>query len=234
MRKRAAARGLTLIEVMISVAILALVSTLIYGAFDGMSRARTGLARIDDRYHQGRQALARMSRELQSAFLSAHAPTQIANAVRTTVFVGTDSGSNDRVDFTSFSHRRLMRNIHESDQNELSYFLARDPNSRTTDKIDLVRREQREIDLEPTRGGVVSVLAEDALTFDLSYLDATTGMWGDSWDTTQATGQFGRLPLQMRIRLTLRGGEGDRPIKFTTKVPIAMQQALSFATAGSN
>jgi general secretion pathway protein J len=227
MNRHASSRGLTLLEVLVSVGILALVSTLIYGAYDGMARARVGIQRVGDRYHQGRQALARMSRELQSAFLSLHNPQQIAASVRTTIFLGTDAGQSDRIDFTSFSHKRLLRNVHESDQNELSYFIAKDPDFR--DKYDLVRREQREIDLDPTRGGVVSVLAEDAVSFDVQYLEPMSGTWVDSWDSSQPAGQLNRLPLQVRIRLILRGGEGDRPIRLTTKVPISMQSALNFA-----
>jgi general secretion pathway protein J len=224
-KRVATTRGLTLLEVLIAVSILALVCTLVYGAFDGLARAQSGLSQIDERYHQGRQAIARMSRELQSAFLSLHQPQQILASVRTTVFVGTDSGSNDRIDFASFSHRRLMRNSHESDQNELSYFLARDPDR--PDKQDLVRREQREIDLDPTHGGVVSVLAEDALGFDVTYLDSTTGLWIDAWDTTQATGQYNRLPMEIRIRLTLRGVDFKRPLHLATKVSVPMQAALN-------
>ncbi len=229
MNRRASQRGLTLLEVLVAVGILALVSTLIYGAFDGMQRSRTGIARIDERYHQGRQALIRMSHEIESAFLTLHQPQVYANTVRTTIFLGTDGGTSDRVDFTSFSHQRLLRNVHESDQNELSYFMGRDPDR--SDKYDLLRREQREIDLEPTKGGVVSVLCEDVTTFDVQYLDPTTDTWLDSWDSSQMTtqAQFNRLPFQVRIRLVLRGGEGDRPIKLMTKVSPGLQAALAFA-----
>ncbi len=228
-RRRGSERGLTLLEILVSVAILALVSTLIYGAFDGMQRSRTGLERIDDRYHQGRQALARMSRELQAAFLSVQQPQLLAASVRTTLFLGTDSGSSDRVDFTSFSHQRLMRNVHESDQNELSYFMGRDP--QRADKYDLLRREQREIDLDPTKGGVVSVLCEDVTVFDVQYLEPLTDTWMDSWDSSQVSSQytFNRLPFQVRIRLVLKGGEGDRPIKLMTKVAVGIQAPLTFA-----
>ncbi len=213
LKRRASQRGLTLLEVLVAVGILAMVSTLIYGAFDGMQRSRTGIERIDERYHQGRQALVRMSRELQSAFLSLHQPQVYINTVRTTIFLGTDGGTSDRVDFTSFSHQRLMRNVHESDQNELSYFMGRDPDH--SDKYDLLRREQKEIDLEPTKGGIVSVLCEDVTVFDLQYLEPLTDTWLDSWDTSQVTtqAQFNRLPFQVRIKLVLKGGEGDRPIK---------------------
>src|SRR4029078_7574343 len=156
---RARSRGLTLLEVLVSIGILALIATLIYGAFDGMARSRAGLSRIQDRYHQGRGSIARMARELQSAFISLPQPTVVGNAVRLTAFIGKNQGSSDRVDFTSFSHKRLGENLHESDQNELSYFMARDPER--DDKFDLVRREQKEIDLEPTKGGVINVICED-------------------------------------------------------------------------
>ena len=223
---RARARGLTLLEVLVSIGILALISTLIYGAFDGMARSRAGLTKLDDRYQQGRSALARMSRELESAFLSMHQPAQQAQQIRITAFIGKNQGTNDRVDFTSFSHRRLGRDLHESDQNELSYFIARDPDR--SDKYDLVRREQKEIDLDPTKGGVVNVICEDVAEFDLSYLDAVTGEWTETWDSTQAAGQFQRLPMQVKIRMVLRGGVGDRPIKLETRVPIAIQSAITF------
>lgn len=228
MRGRASQRGLTLLEVLVSVGILAMVGTLVYGALDGMQKSRTGIERVGDRYHQGRQAISRMSRELQSAFISLHQPAQIGYAVRTTVFIGTDSGSSDRVDFTSFSHKRLRANVHESDQNEISYFMGRDPDR--NDKYDLLRREEKEIDLEPTRGGAVNVLCEDVTALEIDYLEPSTDTWQSSWDSTQVStqGQYMRLPLQVRIRLTLKGGEGERPIKLMTKVTLGMQTPLNF------
>jgi general secretion pathway protein J len=226
LRRRARSRGLTLLEVLVSIGILALIATLIYGAFDGMARSRAGLTRLDDRYQQGRSALARMSRELESAFLSMHQPPQQSQWIRTTAFIGKNQGTQDRVDFTSFSHRRLGRDLHESDQNELSYFIARDPNR--SDKYDLVRREQKEIDLEPTKGGIINVICEDVTELDFSYLDPITGEWTETWDSTQAAGQFQRLPLQVKIRIVLRGGIGDAPIRLETRVPIAMQAAVTF------
>jgi general secretion pathway protein J len=222
-------RGMTLLEVLVSMAILAMVATLIYGAFDGMQRSRTGITRLDDRYHQGRQAIARMSRELQSAFISLQLPQLLNAAVRTPLFLGTDSGSSDRIDFTSFSHQRLARNAHESDQNELSYFMARDPER--SDKYDLVRREQKEIDVDPTKGGVVNVLCEDVTAFDVQYLEPLNDLWLDAWDSSQQASQYtyNRLPLEVRIILVLKGGEGDRPIRLITKVPLGLQAPLTFA-----
>ena len=226
-RHQARRRGLTLLEIMVSLGVIALIATLIYGALDGMSRSREGLSRIGDRYHQGRTALSRITRELQSAYVSLHIPVNPALVTRATTFVGKDSSREDRIDFTSFAHRRLGRNAHESDQAEISYFIAKDPN--VSGKLDLVRREDVTIDLEPGKGGTVLVVAEDVAEFDLRYYDPVTQQWTDSWDAASATGQLGRLPSQVKVSLVLNHGPGDRPIPFVTKVPIQMQLPLSFA-----
>jgi general secretion pathway protein J len=212
---------------MVAVAILAMVAVLTYGAFDGLSRGKKNLGRVNDRYHQGRAALARMTQELSSAFLSMHQPPTEAQIRRITTFVGTNSSPADRVDFTSFSHRRLVKDSHESDQNEISYFGSPDPN--VSGKVDLARREATMIDLDPRRGGEVDVLAEDIDSFELKYLDATTGMWTDTWDSSQATGQPGRLPFEIKITLALKGGPDGKPVTFTTKMVMPMQAPLSFA-----
>jgi len=220
-------RGLTLLEVMVAVAILAMVSVLIYSAFDGLGRGKKNLGRVNDRYHQGRAALSRISRELSSAFLSVHQPLTEQQFRRLTIFKGTMSSPADRVDFTSFSHLRLVRDAHESDQNELSYFGSPDP--KVSGKLDLARRESPIIDLEPRRGGEVEVLAEDIDHFEVRYLDATTGLWTESWDSSQAIGQPNRLPFEIKLTLALKGGLENKPITFVTKVAMPMQAPLSFA-----
>jgi general secretion pathway protein J len=226
LRRARVPRGMTLFEVLISIGILALIGTLIYGAFDGMSRARAGLTRMDDKYHQGRQALSRITRELESAFVSLHQPTILTNSMHLPVFIGADSDPYDRIDFCSFSHRRVGHDTHESDQNELSYFASTDPYIHG--KTDLGRREQKEIDNDAQHGGVVNVAVEDIQRFDVTYLDPISGDWSTTWDTTQATAQMNRLPLQVKIIIEVRGGPGNQPIRFQTKAPVAMQTALSF------
>jgi general secretion pathway protein J len=225
--RRSRARGLTLLEVMVAVAILAMVAVLTYGAFDGLSRGTKNLGRLNDRFHQGRAALSRITMELSSAFLSMHQPATEQQIRRLTIFAGTNTSPADRIDFTSFSHRRLVKDSHESDQNEISYFGSPDPN--VSGKLDLARRESNMIDLEPKKGGEVNVLVEDIDLFDVKYLDAISGMWTDSWDSSQSTGQPGRLPLEIKITLAIKGGADGKPINFTTKMTMPMQAPLSFA-----
>jgi general secretion pathway protein J len=223
---RARSRGMTLLEIMVSVAILAMVALLIYGAFDSMARGKKGEAMRADRARQGREAVLRLTRELSSAFISMHNPANTALITRATAFIGTSGGTYDRVDFAAFAHRRIVRDSHESDEAEIGYFVARDPD--VEGKMDLVRREQTPIDADPKRGGVVNVVAEDVEEFDLKYLEPLTAQWVDTWDTSQVTGQPSRLPLEISIRLVLKGVPGAPSWIFATKMTMPMQLPLTF------
>jgi general secretion pathway protein J len=234
MSYRPRTRGFSLIEVLISIAILAAITSLLFGAFSALKRSKDGLSRLQDRQREGRLAMARITRELQSAYLSAHMPLNQALLVQKTIFKAERGTPADRVDFTAFANTRLDKNSHVSDQCELSYYGSPNPDGSGTN--DLVRRIDTALDLEPTKGGKVEVLATDIDLFDLQYLDAQTGQWQESWDTTQSTGQPDRLPLQVRVILVLNGGErkaadrGRGTIRLVTKVGLNILAPLTFAT----
>lgn len=228
-RARRNAAGLTLIEILVSLTILAMMSLLIYGAFDSMSRGKKAETLRSDRAREGREASARLVRELQSAFLSQHQPTNVSLVTRNTAFVGQSYSDFDRIDFTTFAHRRIGKESHESDQAEVGYFVVKDPE--VDGKFDLVRREQTPIDIDPLRGGVVSVLAEDIETFDVKYLDPITGNWVETWDTTQITGQPNRLPWEVRVKIALKSVKNSPPFSYTTKTTLPIGQPLNFGFA---
>jgi len=223
LHRRAGARGLTLLEVMVAVAVLTLVSVLVYGAFSTITRGKQTAGQLSERYRVGRLAMTRMTRELSMAFVSMHNAAIPSLNVRVTAF----TGSARRVDFDAFAHRRLMKDAHESDQCELGYFLT--TNAKKNNQQDLVRREQTIIDDQPGKGGVVQVLADDVDTFQLKYLDPTSGLWTEQWDTLSAAGQPNRLPLQVDIFLVLKGGPAGDPIRLHSKSQLFMLQPLAFA-----
>ncbi len=225
-RRRAPARGMTLLEVLVSLGVLAMISLLIYGAFDSMSRGRKGEALRVDRARQGRDAMDRITREISSSFLSMHNPTSQALITRQTAFIATSGQAFDRLDFVSFAHRRVEKDAKESDQAEIGYFVVKDPDKEG--KMDLVRREQANPDFEPKRGGVVNVLAEDIELFDLRFLDPVSSQWLETWDTTQLTGQLNRLPIEVKVTLVLKPVKNSPPFRFITKFMLPMQQPLSF------
>jgi general secretion pathway protein J len=178
------------------------------------------------RHHEIRMGLERMARELSMAFVSAQINSSPALQVVNTAFVGSESGGGSRIDFTSFSHQRLYRDAHESDQNELSYFIADDPDDASIDV--LARREQQRIDDDPRDGGQAQVMIRDVIGFELSYLDPQTGEWVSTWDTTQAAMQPNRLPSQVFIKVTVPNVRGQGPEQtFGTRVSLPLQYALN-------
>jgi general secretion pathway protein J len=220
--------------VLVAIAVLASLSALLFGAFSGLKRTKEGVERINDRQREARLAMARMARELQMAYLSAHEPVPPTRPVQKTIFKAVSGMPGDRVDFTAFAHNRLDRDARESDQTEISYYLA--PNPDKPGEVDLLRRESPIIDLYPEKGGRIEVLATDVDLFDLTFLEPLTIQWLETWDSTQATAQLGRLPTQVSITLVLNGGRRSSrtrqqaPIRLVTKVPLPIQRALTFAT----
>jgi general secretion pathway protein J len=221
--------GITLIEAMIAIAIMGIVASMVWTAFSQTSRTKARVEEDLDRMHVIQMALERMARELSMAYVSTHRPASPALLTVHTAFIGHDHGGRDRVDFTSFSHQRLYRNAHESDQNELSYFVTRDPED--SHRQVLARREQNRIDDDPTRGGQVEIMVRDIESFELEYLDPTSKEWVRSWDTTQGTGQVNRLPSQVRIRLEVAHlRDRNRTYTYGTRASLPMVWALNHAS----
>jgi general secretion pathway protein J len=226
MRSLARSRGMTLLEIMVSMAILAMMSLLIYGAFNSVTRGKTNEAARMERFREGRGAVLRMSRELSSAYLSDHGTKNPSTAARITSFVGTGGMSYNRVDFCAFVHRRTERDAKESDQAEVGYFVVKDPVD--SDVMDLVRREQPAPDTDGRHGGHVDVLARDVEEFTLKYLDPMTGNWLETWDSLSSNGQPNRLPMEVRIVLKLRATTSAPATTYGGRVLIPVLQPLGF------
>jgi len=81
----------------------------------------------------------------------------------------------------------------------------------------------------------VDVLATDIDLFQLRYLDPRTGMWAETWDSTDTISHENELPPYVHVTLVLNGGRrkttgrGQDTLRFETKVQIPMNRALSFA-----
>ncbi len=226
--RRQSTAGITLIEALLAIAILSIVSALVWGGFAQTTRNKKRVEEDLDRYHVVHAALERMQRELSMAYVSAQVNPSPALVTIKTIFASTDHHGGDRIDFTSFSHQRLLRDAHESDQNELSYFVTRHPQDPSRQV--LARREQNRIDDDPRRGGRVEILVEDVLDFQLEFFDPISGEWVDRWDTSQAAGQPNRLPAQVKILLTVPDPHNPgHPRTFGTRARLPMQYALNHA-----
>lgn len=218
---RRAGRAFTLIEVMVAIAVLSMVSISIWAATSQTARTRDVVSESHEMHHQIRIAFELFTRDISSAFLSLHRAQ--LEPTHDTIFLGRDHGSDDRVDFAAFTHQRRYFDVNESDQCEIAYFLADDPD--ISGQMNLVRRESPILDLEPLEGGQYLVLVEDVAELDIQYFDMAMNEWQDEWDTTEVTGSVAMLPHQVRIRLVIFDAQGDK-VTYGTQVAIPMRSAI--------
>lgn len=220
--------GVTLVEVMVSLAIFSLVGTMVYSAFSTTARHKQRVEADLDRHQVVAAALERMARELSMAYVSAQRNPNDSMVTMETAFRGTDHGERDRIDFTSFSHQRLFRNAHESDQNEISYFVTQHPeDSRRTV---LARREQNRPDDNAERGGNVEILLEDVSAFEIEYLEPGDYRWVREWDARSAADHLNVLPEQVKITIEVPNPSNPRQtIRLGTRASLPIRFGLNHA-----
>lgn len=214
--------GLTLMEVALAVSILAVMATLTWGSIARSFDAYETVTDIDKRYHNIRVAMNRMSKELSMAFLTSNRRHRGQERMWQTIFKGEPGTPFAVINFTSFSHQILRADAKESDQCEIAYFGAPDPDDPR--KLNLVRREDPRIDREPEEGGRVYILAEDIKDFKLRFWNPKDEDWTDEWDTEDR--EFaGTLPPFVEITMIIED-ENGKELKFVTKTRINLTREL--------
>ena len=224
-------RGFTLAEAIISITILGLMGTVVFGTFSHAMTARDTGQEITDHYHQVRQAMMRMARELQMAYVSDHRDCDDPRS--DTVFKSESASRGMRLDFTSFSHYKLRADANVSDQNELSYYIDRHPDpppDMDPQAQVLIRREQARVDDEPDEGGLEQVLAENVTNLEFEFYDPKDDDWTDEWDTKNMDYK-GRLPMFVTIKLTVKDPEGEEE-EFVTKTRLHIRRSIRITGTG--
>jgi general secretion pathway protein J len=216
-------RGVTLVEIMIAVAITAIIGALVAGAFQRVHAARELVEAQDDRFSSAQVAMTRLAHELTQAFLSDHYDRKRYREAPT-VFRGKDRGERDELLFATMSHARLVRDAKESDQSVVEYTVEPDPAH--PGEHALYRREKARIDDQPERGGSKQIVCEHVTAFDVQYWDWKRQEWAREWVTSSVERQ-GMLPTRVKVRLGVRMPDGkDR--SFETQARIAIVRPLSF------
>jgi len=215
-------RGFTLVEVLIAMAITAVIGALVVGTFTQANRAGEIVRDQGDRYAASRMALTRLTRELTMAYVSDHYDRTTTNAYRErpTLFVGKE----DSLLFTTLAHERTWLDAKESDEAAVEYTLDDDPAHR--DQKALFRREKVRIDTEADRGGRRDLVAGDVHALRFRFWDPKRNEWVREW-STRSIDHKDDLPYLVRIELETTLADG-RTEKFTTEARIAMTRPLDF------
>lgn len=212
-------RGLTLVEIMIAMAIMALMMMLAWSTIKNASDARVSFEALEERNHEIRIAMARMVHDLEAAHLSTNEDQNVDN--RRTMFIGRDN----ELRFSSFAHLALWADANESDQSVIAYSLDDDREDPSLD--DLYRKELRRPSNEPwaSEPAELDVLLRGVDRLELAYWDWQDKKWQDSWDSTKTDGERNRLPSRVRITVYYKNPRGDE-LKMTTQARLLLQEAL--------
>ncbi|HVK71830.1 MAG TPA: type II secretion system protein GspJ [Kofleriaceae bacterium] len=213
-------RGLTLVEIMIAMGIMALMMMLAWSTIKNASDARVNFEALEERNHEIRLALARVSHDLESAYLSINENTRLDN--RRTMFIG----KSEEVRFSSFGHVSLWADANESDQTVITYFLDDDREDSSLD--DLYRRELRRPsnDAPSEQPAELDVLLRGVDKLQFEYWDWQDKKWQDSWDSTKPDAEGNRLPSRVRITVHYTNPRGDE-LKLSTQARLVLQQPLT-------
>jgi len=214
------ARAFTLIEVMVAMAITAVMGVMVAGAISQVGNASDLTRAQDERYGEARRALSRLSAELAMAFVSEHYDHARFSNGRPTLFKGRE----DDVLFTTMAHVRLFRGAKDSDQAVVEYTIDRDPENRDGDA--LFRREKLRIDEDPEDGGQRELVARNVKRLTLSYWDPPKKEWVREWDTSRVE-RKDDLPTLVRAELEL-ALDGGRTERLSTVARVGITRPLDF------
>lgn len=217
--------GLTLMEIMISIAILAFMMTMAWTSMTSSVEAKDRSELVQERNHEIRVAMNIMVHDISSAYLSLNEDTNQDN--RRTLFIGKSRSPVDELRFSSLGHRVLWADANESEQTLISYAHVADRDDPS--KTNLVRRESRRLSNEPweSEPAEVDILLRDIQRVEFEYFDWHDEEWKDSWNTINADAEKDKLPERVRITVTLEDSEG-KDYQRVTQARILMNETLNF------
>jgi general secretion pathway protein J len=226
------ARGLTLIEIMISLAVMTMMVVSVWSTFKGTLQGMETTEEAQKKYSIIRNGLSRLEAELTMTYLSQN--RRVDDIKHYTLFEGRDNFSTDSLTFSAFAHLRMRKDAKESDQSVIQYFVEADKeDSRRTH---LYRRETRRLtgDLpeQLEQFAPAYVVIEDVVEFELKYWDNRQREWLDEWRTMKTDMHPNRLPERVWIKLVVKDFDGQLT-EFNAQVVLMLQEPIDLGKKSS-
>lgn len=206
------AKGFTLLEVLIAVAIMAVLVTVIYTSFSTSSRNVEQAEASRDATDLARTLLAKLSADIANAYVNAG----MNSPVTLTIFYGKkeEGGASDEkirhdaLTLTTLTNWRKP-DSRETDLWEVGYFFKE-----KTDGTGFVmmRREKRELinDSPALEGGVEYEMTDRVEGLQFRYYDIATKKWLDAWDSrTAGSSNLQQMPVPKAVEITLLLDDGS-------------------------
>lgn len=201
-------KGFTLLEVLVALAILAVLITVVYGAFDHTVRSADALEEEQETYRVARQGLSLLGGEVRSAYWNKEHPEDY-------VF----EGRADSLTLTTLSASGgsfpFLEGPLLSVPTEVSYFLE----TRQSETGLFLMRSESSLSSSSSSAGEVHEVGGRIKSFTLRYFDGEE--WRESWDSTEEK----KIPAAVEAQLVfLVRGEGERTFSSLVEIPLGRKE----------
>lgn len=166
-------KGFTLVEILISLAILAMIVASTFTIFRSASKSWQKGETRSERYQNARNAISKISAEISQAVINSNALCKF-------------TGSKNKISFVSF----VSMDSGVFELSEIEYWL--DDSKRL-----LMRNNETDPDYDFTTYGNSDVLSDNVSELEFSYFDGLT--WQDTWNSDQAP--YTGLPKAVKIKI---------------------------------
>ena len=227
-------KGFTLIEILLAMAMVAILFTLLYGTFGSSSDLIQATEQEGESYHMARLAIRQLSQELTSVVQSVHGVVfsatagagcpQIARVEFLDTdetgdigeardkggigFIAVDAEEDDRpvdcLTFATYAHGRYRPDVKESDLSVVTYWLDGDK---------VMHEEETNLFSLSSKSMESYPLAEGVEGMNFKFFDGTE--WLDEWDA----GKQDELPHAVEVELRFLLPSAERRV-FTTMVSV--------------
>jgi len=240
-------QGFTLIEVMITIAILGTMTVLATQSIQQAIRSKTKIQEQIDDVSRMRDALRLLEGDINQAFHYRDVEQEITDLMNkktlapgqapppplpspppdpsqaprldpVTQFVGADNNLN----FVTMNNARMVRNMKQADFMEVGYSLkaCKSLTGEQSSSQCLWRRSTSWVDEDVTKGGDEVVLLENVTEFKLRYIGKGKEDWVNSWRSDQGgdAATKGNFPAAVEISLTTERGSGNKKKKYSMQI----------------
>lgn len=250
-------KGFTLIEIVIAVALLAVIATLTATNIQRSIQVKAKIEKDISQYAEVRDALNIITSDVNKAFhwtdinelvkIKANNDAKVAKKPVPFPEVGQASedgrdgpipldkltqfiGKKDSLYFTSLSNVRVMRGSPVSDQAKVAYFLKGVKSLRTGEQTEaLVRAISPYLDGENEEPGRETVLVEDVTDLEFKFLgEEDEEEWFDEWSGDRRSDTKFFNKFPVAVEITLETERNKRKVRLSTVAMVFMPNNETF------